>query len=483
MSPGLENLKHVVVLMMENRSFDHMFGFLKEQDSRIEGLSGDESNPDTTGAAIKVQPLAQYQSQLDPDPGHHYPDVDVQIFDGDQSSPRKPNMQGFITSYFQKQQDVSHSQKIMYCFPPEKLPVLTTLGRKYAIFNRWFSSIPGPTICNRAFAHFGTSFGRVGMDVFYENEPYLSIYERMVQNGHTAKIYYYDQQSSTMALTFLLRDQPKLFGTFDQFLADCKKGNLPQYSFIEPNYNDHDTDGGEALASDQHPDHDVQAGEAFIGSVYNAIRANKTLWESTALLIVYDEHGGLYDHVVPPVCPPDGFTDKDTRFAFDRLGVRVPAVLVSPWIPESTVVADRVLEHASIPATITEFFIGAYDQRSPREKAAATFLDILSLESPRTDSFFFSTSTDGAVPHVPGRPDANLIPIGKPQSTAMNKNRLISQLIYDQLVHLKEAEKTLPPKDQTGIDIETIKTEGQASDYIQKVTAKLHPPAAHEQEN
>ena len=400
MPPGLDNLKHIVVLMMENRSFDHMLGALKANDPRIDGLSGTESNPDTTGATVTVQPQAEFQSQLDPDPDHHFPGVDLQIFNGDNSNPRVANMQGFVKSYFQQQRDVKHSRKIMYYFTPDKLPVLTTLATEFAVFNGWFSSIPGPTICNRAFAHYGTSFGKVGMDLFYAMEPFRSIYDRLVtaNPARTSKLYYYDQASSTMEIVNLLQHQSELFGTYQQFLADCSTGTLPDYSFVEPNYSDHDGDNGEELASDQHPDHHVQAGELFIASVYKAIKQNPALWRSTALLIVYDEHGGIYDHVPPPACVKDGFvaqpndTGTGRAFEFDRLGVRVPAILVSPWIPKGTVVkgpqepgGGRTFEHASIPATVTKFFLGDYDQRSPREKAADTFLDLLTLPTMRTD--------------------------------------------------------------------------------------------------
>jgi phospholipase C len=389
---GLDSLKHVVVLMMENRSFDHMLGALKAQDPRIDGLTGTENNPDTTGSLVLVQPLAQYQGQLDPDPDHHFPGVDLQIFGGDTSPTRVPTMQGFVKSYFAQRKDVKHSRQIMHYFKPEKLPVLTTLATEFALFNRWFSSIPGPTLCNRAFAHYGTSFGHVGMEVFYVNQQFKSVYERLVANGFTAKIYYFDQASSSLEVINILRNQPQFFGTYDQFLNDCRLGQLPDYSFIEPNYTDHDGSSGAMIASDQHPDHHVREGERFIASVYNAIRSNRSLWESTALLVTYDEHGGIYDHVPPPACMPDGFVaqPKDTGtslpFFFDRLGVRVPAVLVSPWIPRGTVVNDRVFEHASIPATITEFLLHGFDDRSPREKAAETYLDLLTLTTMRTDT-------------------------------------------------------------------------------------------------
>jgi len=400
MSAGLDNLKHIVVLMMENRSFDHMLGALKQKYPKINGLTGNESNPDTKGAIVKVQPNAQFQSQLDPDPDHHFPGVDLQIFGAPPGPGRVANMQGFVKDYFSQTKDVNRSHNIMYYFTPDKLPVLTTLATEFAVFNGWFSSIPGPTICNRAFAHYGTSFGQVGMDIFYIlDTAVLSIYERMVQAGHTAKIYYYDQPSSTMEIVNLLKNQPQIFGTLDQFISDCAGNTLPDYSFIEPCYNDHPgPDGGQILASDQHPDHNVREGERFIANVYNAIRTNPTLWQNTVLLVVYDEHGGIYDHVIPPACTPDGkiasadATGTGEPFAFDRLGIRVPAVLISPWIPRGTVVPGtedpanaQIFEHASIPGTVTNFFLNGDAKRTVREQKANTFLGLLTDQMRQDD--------------------------------------------------------------------------------------------------
>jgi phospholipase C len=403
-SAGLDNLKHVVVLMMENRAFDHMLGALRAADPRINGLVGNEANPDTTNEPAQVAPLAEFQSQLDPDPDHSFPAVQKQLFFGTPGPPAAPEMQGFVQSYWDQQHNVAHSRKIMYYFAQGKLPVLHGLAQNYALFNGWFASIPGPTVCNRAFAHYGTSFGQVNLDIFYVKDAGESIYERMLAAGHSTKLYYFDPSSSTQEVVNLLKNQPQIFATYQQFLDDCRNGALPDYSFVEPNYSDHPgDDGGELLASDQHPDHDVQAGEVFIASIYNAIRQNPDLWRSTALLITYDEHGGIYDHVPPPACIPDGYhaplTDTNNMpFAFDRLGVRVPSILVSPWVAKATVVPGpedpangRVFEHASIPATITQHFIGNYDNRTPREKAAQTFLDLLTdVMRPDSDCPAFS---------------------------------------------------------------------------------------------
>jgi len=388
--------------MMENRSFDNMLGSLKAINPAIDGISDELSNPDTTGAIVKPQPLAEFQGQLIPDPDTHFAAVDLQIFSGNTHPNRRANMQGFVKSYFNRVRDVRHSQMIMYYFKRTDLPVLTTLALEFAVFNRWFASIPGPTVCNHSFAHYGTSFGSVGMSLLNVNESVKSTFERLTHErpGHSAKLYYYDMSSSVLGIMNLPRKEPRLFGTYERFLSDCETGTLPDYSFVSPNYSDHDSARGCEVASDQHPDHDVQAGEVFIASVYNAIK-NSPLWPNTALLIVYDEHGGLYDHVVPPVCIPDQFAasvnDIGTGmpFVFDRLGVRVPAILVSPWIPKGTVV-NRVFDHASIPATVTNFFLRDYAARSLRETSADVFIEpnvapidptrnLLSLNVMRTD--------------------------------------------------------------------------------------------------
>lgn len=397
MPPGVDQLKHIVVLMMENRSFDHMLGALRADDPRIDGFPDGWTNPGPDGRDVPVRLKAKYRGQLTPDPEHHFPHVDRQIFNGDTSPNRVATMKGFVANYYDQMQDADHAAQVMYAFKPDQLPVLTTLAKQFAVFNAWFSSIPGPTLCNRAFAHYGTSFGQAAMAWWYATKPTVSIYDRLVANGCSAKVYYFDQSSSSLEVPNLLKNQPSVFGTYPEFLQSCHDDTLPDYSFIEPNYTDHQDEGGaEVLANDQHPDHHVREGDRFIGSIYNAIRRNETLWRKTALLVVYDEHGGLFDHVVPPACTPDGYEAKPEEtggipFKFDRLGVRVPAVLVSPWVPAGTVVpSTRVFEHASIPATVTEFFIGNYDDRTAREKQAETFLDLLSLSSPRPGGFLFA---------------------------------------------------------------------------------------------
>lgn len=138
---------------MENRPFDHMLGALHTHNPNIDGLTRAESNPDTTGSRASVQPLAEYQSQLDPDPNHEFSAVDLQILTAKPAPTASPTCRASSPATSQKQRNVAHSHKILYYFTPDKLPVLCNLATEFAVFNRWFSSIPGPTICNRAFAH------------------------------------------------------------------------------------------------------------------------------------------------------------------------------------------------------------------------------------------------------------------------------------------------------------------------------------------
>ena len=314
-----------------------------------------------------------------------------------------PTCRASLKSYFQQRQDVNHSQKIMYYFPPAKLPVLTTLATAIRRLQLWHASIPGPTICGNAFAHYGTSFGQAGMDVFYLGKQYLSIYERMINAtpARTAKIYYYDQASSTIEVVNLLQHQPpSCLVLTSQFLDDCKSGNLPQYSFVEPSYTDHhDGDNGERVgfrpASRPRCSRPARCSSPpsttpFAREISNCGRPRRCWWctTSTAASLITSFPRSACRTASSPMArtPARGRSSSSTASES-----RVPAILISPYVPKGTVVDGRVFEHACIPNTVTKFFLGDYDQRSPQEKASRTFLDLLSLDAPRTDSIIFST--------------------------------------------------------------------------------------------
>lgn len=460
-------IKHIVVLMMENRSFDHLIGLMKAENPAIRGISpGEYSNLTTAGAVVPVSNGATYQGQLTTDPGHEFVDVHMQMY-GKPAAEHQPgdvpDMSGFVENYEQLS-GAGRGAAVMKCFEPAQLPALTTLARSYAVLDAWFSSVPGPTLPNRAFAHFGTSFGRLDMSPDYFRAG-QSIYQRLRQSGKSGKIYYYDPTSSTLGLTFLLSDQSSYFGLIGDFKRDCKKNRLPDYAFVEPNYSDH----GGMNASDQHPDHSVIAGDNFIREIYEAIRSNDDVWQSTLLLIVWDEHGGLYDHEIPPaVGHPDGFTSVTPRFDFDRLGVRVPAVAVSPYIEPNTV-DHTTYEHASIPATVTEQFIGAPAVHSPfnREKWAATFLHLLTRTMPRTDDPLMAMTRRAK--RAPAMRDA------VPRSTAAHP---VSGLLAQQVADLHLELQRHHPGEVAAFDPGQVKTEADAAAFIGRAMEVIHSSAA-----
>jgi len=449
--PANDKIRHIVVLMMENRSFDHMLGLMKQTNPLIRGVNvNDYTNPITGLPPLPVTDGAQYQGMLVIDPGHDFTDVFYQMYGVPYgtAAPSEPAMNGFARSY---QQLGGNPGDIMRCFRPEELPVLNALASNYTICDQWFSSVPGPTLPNRAFAHFGTSFGRLDMSPdYFRAKP--SIYQRMKRAGQTAKIYYYARWSGTQGLTFLLSDQRNYFGLWGDFLDDCKNNRLPDYSFIEPPY----YDNGPSVAADQHPDHNVRAGDNFLRQVYEAVRSNNDLWNSTLLMIVWDEHGGIFDHEIPPmVGHPDGFTAP--AFQFDRLGVRVPAIAISPYIPAG--VDHTVYEHTSLPATVTEQFIGDPGSNSPyaREQYANTLLHLLTLPEPRQVDIDFDAKPAAAV---------------QPVSTA---DKDVSKLHLDQVNEVHGVLKRNHPDVARGLDPSTVKTEADASKFIATGLAAIHP--------
>lgn len=466
MPPPPGAIQHLVVLMLENRSFDHMFGYLKSPDYQIDGLDGTETNPDPNGLAIAVSSDAEYSGQFTPDPGHHFPDVNTQIF-GNTDGQGEATMQGFVKAYAAMGgSSIDKSHRIMKCFAPSKIPVLTTLAQQYAICDRWFSSIPGPTLPNRSYAHAATSIGRLDMNPIWLNES-KTIYELLDESGVSSKIFFHDM---TMAMTFknFLKNQ-KWFGSFDDFLDGCESANLPSYSFIEPRYNADDTNN--FAANDQHPDHDVAEGETLVSDVYNALRKSK-LWTSSVLLIVYDEHGGLYDHVVPPATVnPDGMNSNDPAFDFTRLGIRVPAVVVSPWV-EARTIDHTQYDHASIAATARKLFLGAEWQTkhlTARDLNANPFDGSLTRNAPRDDVVDFNA------PRAAVALSRLADPAQRNARIAMHAARPLSDLQKAMVEQAEFVNQSLPPEQRSPINPEEIATERDAARFHADVVNRAFP--------
>ncbi|XP_073144967.1 non-specific phospholipase C6-like isoform X2 [Henckelia pumila] len=384
-------IKNVVVLVLENRSFDHMLGWMKKSVSpSINGVTGKECNSVSTKQHGSEQICFSDDSEyVDPNPGHSFEAVKQQVF----GSSSVPTMSGFVEQALSLSSDLSKS--VMRGFKPENLPVYAALVREFAVFDEWFSSIPGPTQPNRLFVYSATSHGatsNVGSQLV-RGFPQKTIFDSLHENGLDFGVYF-----QTIPTTLFYKSLRKLkyifkFHPYDlKFKKDARNGKLPCLSVIEPRY--FDLKG--FPANDDHPSHDVGQGQKLVKEVYETLRASPQ-WNQTLLVVTYDEHGGFYDHVITPyvdVPNPDGNTGPaPDSFNFDRLGVRVPTIMVSPWIKKGTVVSrpkgptpSSEYEHSSIPATIKKIFNLSSSFLTQRDAWAGTFEQVVAeLTSPRTD--------------------------------------------------------------------------------------------------
>jgi len=259
------------------------------------------------------------------------------------------------------------------------------------------------------------------------------------------------------------------FGLYRDFVNDCRNNALPDYAFVEPPYVDQD-DG--TLAADHHPDNFVLAGDRFIRNVYEAIRANDEVWRSTLLLIVWDEHGGIFDHVSPPTLPYGDTFRSSLGFKFDQLGVRVGAIVVSPYVTPG--VSHVLFEHASIPATATQQFIGPPDTHAPhrREQRASTLQQLLIDMSPRMERPDFGRHSDW------GHED--VIPASQSESDTFGGGivgpmRRPSSL---QIEHVREVHQLLRSRNPTlarAVDPAGITTQREVAHFMRTALAALHP--------
>lgn len=401
---NLGKISHFVVLMLENRSFDHMLGALKARNPAIEGaLDNEFSNlADPASPASPRFPMAPASAfAMSFDPGHEFVDVQIQLYGRAPSAARQPAarsdpapMSGFVYSAENAAHDPAHAARVMQCFHPEKLPVLTALATEFAVFNYWHAPVPGPTWPNRFFAHAATSGGLSDSpkdpDIIAGYAfPAGHIYQRLHEAGNTWRIYH-DGMPQTAGIDGLRAEYLNVFTEnfreMEYFEEDLKADTLPAYVFIEPNY---DTGHQYLNGNSMHPLNDVRKGEELVKRVYEAIRASG-YWESAMLVVTFDEHGGFFDHVPPPPAVPPGvdarYSNPADDFGFDRLGVRVPAIVASAYTQKNTVVGNSPQEcydHTSILATVEKRFGLAPLTDRDQAARARTLESALNLTVPR----------------------------------------------------------------------------------------------------
>jgi phospholipase C len=343
-----DGIEHVVLLMLENHSFDQMLGALQEIFTDVDGvtpaLAATRKNISKDGISVFQNETTERQMAFDPK--HEHINVTAQLEGGN----------GGFVKEFQKAYpkcSAADLNDVMGYYPLDFLPGLHALGRDFTICDNWFSSLPGPTWPNRFLALSGTCSGEVLMPAgaqqldpkWYTEQNQTTLFDRLTEKEIDWRIYYYDFPCSLILKNQRAAKNLAAYSKISHFFTDAAgdAAAFPQFTFIEPQY----FGVGE---NDDHPPHNVMKAEKLVADVYNALRSNKALWESTLLVVVYDEHGGFYDHVTPPAAvAPDAHTNN---YLFNQYGVRVPALLVSPRCGRR--VEKTLFDHTSLLKYLTE---------------------------------------------------------------------------------------------------------------------------------
>jgi phospholipase C len=465
---GTQRIQHVVVLMLENRSFDHIFGYRPG----VNGLSGHEFNliDPTKGVsdhnpAFYVSNGAPFAVPVGQGPGHSFADANVQQFNNKNGPARgfPARNSGFVRSY---QTELVYADRVrhatpgeirvvMEAFAPGRLPSIDALADAFCVCDNWYSEVPGPTQPNRLYMHAATSAGYALNDWSHVFD-FRTIYNNLQDAGCSWATYDFDQNE--VQEFSQVKKQKACFRDFTtSFASDVQSGKLPNYSFVIPRFLNADSP-----ANSQHPPQDARYGDNLIADVYDALRANQDVWQKTALIVLYDEHGGLYDHVIPPAegipnpdginSPPPGVTVSwAPHFAFDRLGLRVPAIIASPWIAKGRVDSTRY-QHTSVLATLKALF-GLKSFLTKRDASASSFESLFSeLSAPRTDTP--ETLPRAALPPVSVSRDDPTHPANQPMDATQTEIVMgVHQMV-----------RTADPQIVEGADLHM--TQGDASVFV-----------------
>jgi phospholipase C len=366
-------IDHIVVLMLENRSFDHMLGYLTYKRDRhdIDGLPEEFAfNNRWDGRDYSSYGIAADEVRTYPDPCHTWDAIAIQLANGNQ---------GFVESYartsFAEGHEPSHDQlwQVMGHYDDTIVYAFDYLAKNFLVCDRWFSSLPSETQVNRMYALAGTS-GGLKSDQFPPRLYDLrTVFEELGQHDVSWKAYSHDISSLRFLKQFAASHSA--IDRMDKFYAAAQTGTLPAVSWIDPDFS---AFGGAGDSSDDHAPADIRAGQELVARIYNALLQSPA-WARTLFVVTYDEHGGFYDHVPPSSVPPP----QDDHIP--QYGVRVPALIVSPLVEAG--VSHTVYDHTSIIRTILKRFCadgtGAVPAMTKRVSHAADLLPLVTRAAPR----------------------------------------------------------------------------------------------------
>ena len=336
-APSMPQIEHIVVLMMENHSFDNLLGMVPHQvpgRGSVDGLSlrrgkPVNANPDAAGNPVVAQHMSS-PCQLSGEPSQSW-NASHQAYDNGLND-------GFVKA---------SAPVAMSFWDQRDIPFTYSLVEHFPIGERYFCSVLGQTFPNRCYLFSGTSSGTINDTIADAPPPNGTIWDRLDAQGIDWGIYYEPPSYPSFELVpgSVTPARASRVHPFSRFLSDTAAGKLKQFTFLDPNYE---------TTSQENPQ-DIQLGERYIAQVVRSLMAART-WKHTALFITYDEHGGYYDHVPPPsALAPDSIapllTPEDVPGAFDRYGFRVPLIVVSPWA-KARYVSRVTQDHTSIAAFI-----------------------------------------------------------------------------------------------------------------------------------
>jgi len=399
-SSQLPPIQCVVVLMQENRSFDHLFGKWPGVAGLSQGPFSNRPDPSAPAQAgndaILAGQAGLFSVAQGQGPGHSLDDTNVQLFTTQVVAagaiPKPVNDRGFVQNY---QRELATDgfkgpgadlSVVMQTFVTGQLPALTALAQDFVLCDAWYSEVPGPTMPNRLYMHAGTSRGWARNDWSVQLDS-VTIYEQLQDNKRTWAVYFSDQNE--VAQYSRINMQRASFKLYEStFAADAAAGKLANYNFIIPRFAGSTKDGP---VTSMHAPQDLRPGDRLIADVYAALRGGPQ-WSQSLYIVTFDEHGGYFDHTTPAAAPnPDGINspapgDKASfapKFSFDRLGLRVPTVLASPYLGKG-VVCSTPMQHTSILTTVRKLF-GMKGALTRRDAAAPSF-ETLFLTASRTDT-------------------------------------------------------------------------------------------------
>jgi phospholipase C len=389
MPSSLDPIKNIIIVMMENRSFDHIYGYLSLPPSSradVEGLSND---PAWLARFANADQGRIYQPFLNTDP-HTMPDE----FDPPHERSNVAanlgllqngaySMNGFVNGIpMTASSDPAIRKLVMGYFGPAQVPISDFFARNFTICDHWYSALPAGTQPNRLMAMGGFSMIDVNHTILPEQDL---VYDWLNRHNVSWCVYHQGIPFFTMMPKWtpeiLLSNHFRSFDKFESDLVNTPPDQLPQVIFVEPTYQDAPHLG---FSTDQHAPSGVDNGEEFLMQVYNAASNSPSFWAGALLVVDYDEHGGFFDHVSPPMIPTAPPPNATYAQGFASLGVRTPGCVISPFVQQGFV-SKAVLDHTSVLKLLGEKFgNGSYsDVVDPRPVQSLSA--VLNFDNPITD--------------------------------------------------------------------------------------------------